>query len=122
MKKGTTMRVAIALCLLVASGSANAQALNSGPYYVAVDVLEERLGPSSDATVTNRIYRQQRVDVHEIKNGWARISEYYDGRVEGKSGKVARWVLVKHLSSSRPPDKPQPVFPRDPRIGDGGIP
>ena len=71
----------------------------AGVNYVTVAVLEERLSPSPKGTITNRIYRGQKLDVYEVKNGWARVSKYYDGAIEGKSGKVARWVDVKGLSA-----------------------
>lgn len=122
MKINIMQVAAFAGILLLAGGTANGQAMKPGSYYVAVDVLEERLAPEPNATVTNRIYRQQRVDVYETKNGWARLSRYYDGAIEGKSGQVARWVLAKHLSPARPADKPQPAIASDPRIPQGSIP
>lgn len=98
-----------------------------GSYYVTKPVSEVLLGPTSDSKLTNRLYRQQRVDVFEVRDGWARVSKYYDGRIEGQPGQVARWISARHLSSNRPPDLAQPALPRDPRIsglpsvGDGGL-
>lgn len=79
--------------LLVASASAYAQATKPGTYFVKEAVLQVRLGPSATAPVTNRIYRGQKVEVFEVKSGWVRVSKFYDGFVEGQSGKVARWFL-----------------------------
>ncbi len=73
-----------------------------GKAHVTVDRLNVRLSPDPSGKVTNRLDRGQRVDVLEISNGWARISKYYDGVVEGESGQAARWVASKHLSKSRP--------------------
>lgn len=87
-----------------------------GSYFVSSDVAEVRLGASRSAQITNRIYRQQRVDVFEVNGPWARISKYYDGRIEGAKGSVARWVPAFKLSATRPPDLEQPSRPRDPRI------
>jgi hypothetical protein len=63
-----------------------------GNYTVAVSSLKVRLSPSSFGEVTNRLGMGQKVTVEEIDNGWGRVSRYYDGAVEGKSGMVARWV------------------------------
>ena len=117
------MKFVVALALtLSCSGAAFAQATKPGTYYVKANVLEERLAPSSTGSVTNRIYRQQKVEVFELKDGWARVSEYYDGSVEGKNGQVARWVSAGGLSVSRPKDLPQPKVPTDPRIAKDAIP
>jgi len=113
--------VAIAVTLVVSSGSF-AQASKPGAYYVNEKVLEERLAPSTNGSVTNRIYRRQKVEVFEIKDGWARVSKYYDGSVEGKRGQVARWVIAGGLSASQPPELPQPLFPSDPRIAKDALP
>lgn len=111
--------LASALCLL-ASSAAFATATGSGSYYVTARTLNVRLAPIGNAKITNRLYHQNRVDVFEVRNGWARISKHYDGRVEGLSGNVARWVAANHLSTQRPGDLAQPTLPRDSRIA--GIP
>jgi hypothetical protein len=87
---------------------------------VAVPALNVRLGPSRSAPVTNKEYWQSRIEVLEVRSGWARVSEYYDSGVEGRTGNVARWVSAAHLSAARPADLRQPQLPRDPRIS--GIP
>lgn len=107
---------------LVFSGAAIAQASKPGTYYVTESVLEERLAPSSTGSVTNRIYRRQKVEVFELKDGWARVSKYYDGSVEGKNGQVARWVSASGLSVSQPNELAQPKVPTDPRIAKDAIP
>jgi hypothetical protein len=117
------MRRLITASLLVAfSGVAFAQATKLGTYYVMEDVLEERLAPRSKGIVTNRIYRGQKVEVFELKNGWARVSRYYDGSVEGQSGQVARWVLAAALSTKQPDERKQPDVPNDPRIAKDAFP
>jgi hypothetical protein len=117
------MRRLITASLLVAFSSvAFAQATKPGTYYVKENVLEERLGPSNKGSVTNRIHRGQKVEVLELKNGWARVSKYYDGSVEGQSGQVARWVLATGLSTKQPEDLKQPDVPNDPRIAKDAFP
>ena len=115
-------KLSLAILILAVSGIAFAQATKPGTYYVKESVLEERLAPNATGSVTNRIYRQQKVEVFEIKSGWARVSKYYDGAVEGKNGQVASWVLARGLSSSRPAELPQPSLATDPRIAKDALP
>lgn len=92
-----------------------------------LEQVQERLGPNQDAPATNTLYRQQKVDVYETQAGWARVSPFYDGAVEGRTGQVARWVPLISLSKKRPADLPQPSIADDPRIagipkvGEGGL-
>lgn len=117
MKEAVVVVVALAL-----AGSAFAQAAKPGTYYVKEVALEERLAPSANGSITNRIYRKQKVEVFEIKDGWARVSKYYDGAVEGNTSQVARWVLASGLSSSQPAELPQPPIQSDSRIAKDAIP
>ena len=112
----------LASLLLMAWSSAHAEATKPGTYFVEKTVLEERLGPSATAPLTNRLYRTQKVEVFEVKDGWARVSKYDDGAVEGLSGQVARWVLADGLSATKPADLPQPSLPSDPRISKDAFP
>lgn len=97
-------RIFIVVIGLMLSGHVLAEAVSAGEYYVAANRLSVRLGPSTAATITNTLNRKQKVEVYEVKNGWARVSKYYNGAVEGKSEKVARWVSAQYLSSSKPED------------------
>ncbi len=56
-----------------------------------------RIGPSFDAKATNKLYRGQTLEAFEVQGSWLRISPYYDGRVEGVEGQVARWILYVDL-------------------------
>jgi hypothetical protein len=100
------------------------QATSPGSYYVKADVLDERLGPQDSARSTNRIYRGQRVDVFEVRGGWARVSQFYDGAIEGLSGQVARWVKASGLSATEPSkaEASTSTKTRDPRIAKDAIP
>ena len=80
----------------------HAKANTPGHYYVIAEALNVRLNASTKGKVTNTLSMNQKVEVFEVKNGWARISKYYDGVAEGISGKVARWTSAKYLSSDRP--------------------
>ncbi len=117
MKKVSILLFAILFSFPVFAGE-----FKTGSYYVKETALEERLAPNPRGKVTNRIYRQQKVDVLEIKGNWGRVSKYYDGQVEGEKGQVARWVLIKGLSTTRPADLAQPTIKSDPRILKDAIP
>jgi hypothetical protein len=116
----------VALLLTLIPHAAIAEATKPGVFYVTATSLNERLAPNSSAHVTNKLYRQQRVEVFEVRDGWARVSPYYDGSVEGVAGKVARWVGAAYLAPKRPEDLPQAKIGTDPRIelpsvGDYGL-
>ncbi len=83
----------------------HAGATTPGDYYVTSGDLNVRLSPNKTGKITNTLYKRQKVEVFEVKNGWARISRYYDGGVEGVSGNVARWVYAKYLSTNRPTEE-----------------
>lgn len=70
--------------------------------YVTSNKLNVRLAPNKSGTITNTLYKRQKVEVFEVKDEWARISIFYDVEVEGLSGEVARWVSTKYLSTDSP--------------------
>lgn len=84
---------------------AHAEAISPGDYYVTSNKLNVRLEPDKTGKITNTLYKRQKVEVFQVKDGWARISRYYDGGVEGVSGEVARWVFAKYLSTNRPAEE-----------------
>ena len=80
-------------------------ASSRGVYYVTSNALNVRLAPNVNGKKTNTLYKRQKLDVYEVKNGWSRISSYYDGAVEGENGRVARWVFNKYLSKTMPKEE-----------------
>ena len=83
-----------------------AGAVSLANYYVSSNKLNVRLAANKNGKITNTLYKRQKVEVFEVKDGWARISRFYDGEVEGIQGKVvARWVFAKYLSTNRPTNK-----------------
>ena len=54
--------------------------------YVKANTTFEYLYPSLDAKVTNTLRIGQKVDVLEEKNGFARVSKFYNGDSEQVSG------------------------------------
>ena len=83
-------------------GKSKSHERQSRKYYVSSNKLRVYLKPHKDARVTNVLDKGQQVAVFEERNGWARISRYYDGEVEGLIGSVARWVSRKHMTKVKP--------------------
>lgn len=89
------------LCILILlsyTGFGFAQSSATGIYYVDSDVLDVRLAPNTNAQLASQLKKGQKVKVFEVESNWARISEYYDGSIEGKAGKVAMWVDYLNIS------------------------
>jgi len=107
MNYGTFMcRVATAMFIAIFTAStALAEARSPGGFVVNADSLNVRQAAHETGKVTGKLYHQEKVEVFEVKNGWARISEYYDEEINGLSTKVARWVFATHLSAQRPTKK-----------------
>ena len=104
IKNGRFMcRVAVATFLAVFTASTVlAEARSPGGFVVSADSLNVRLAANETGKVTDKLFQQEKVEVFEVRNGWARISEYYDEEINGLSTKVARWVFATHLSAPRP--------------------
>lgn len=95
------LRILIIICLFFVT-SASAEEIKSGDYYVSANQLSVRSAPNTAATVTNTLDRKQIVEVFEVKDGWARISNFNDASAQGKSVKTARWVSVDYLTATEP--------------------
>ena len=65
-----------------------------GSWVVVTEKVDVRLAPTVEGLVTNSLQEGTRVSVYETRDGWARISKYYDASVEkeGWGGQVARWI------------------------------
>jgi uncharacterized protein YgiM (DUF1202 family) len=104
IKNGTFMsRVAVAMFIAIFTAStAFAEARSPGGFVVTADSLNVRQAANETGKVTGKLFQREKVEVFEVKNGWARISEYYNEKINGQSSKVARWVFATHLSAPRP--------------------
>jgi len=104
------------LIALFAFSSAYAEATAPGNYVVNASTLNVRLAANASGKISRKLVRGQAVEVLEVDDGWARISQYYDGASEGQPGSVARWVYAEHLSaegSAQQQDRPaEPAFYR----------
>ena len=76
--------------------SAFAAATAPGQYFVTAGTLNVRLASNETGRVARKLRRGDRIEVFEVSNGWARVSEYYDG----DSGVVAQWVSARHLEAA----------------------
>jgi hypothetical protein len=107
------LTVLMATCVVA---SAFAVAGAPGRYVVTTEQLNVRLASDRTGKVTKIFYQGQKIKVLEVSNGWARISEYYDGANDGIAGSVAQWVRATHLAALPPPkakikvDVNSPVF------------
>ena len=96
---------------------------SSNKHWVTSDRLNRRTCPSTDCGIAGQFFFREGTDVFEDKDGWARVSRYYDAScANGRSeyvhsedsrcdpengivdGKFAEWVFADFLSEDRPPD------------------
>ena len=92
------------------TSSAFAEAKYPGDFVVSADTLNVRLAADTTGKVADRLNQSEKVEVLEVKDGWARISGYYGVEVGGQSENVARWVFATHLS---------PVLPAEETVVEG---
>ncbi len=91
--------------------------------WVTVDNLNRRTCPASSCGIVGALKFREKATVLEEKNGWARITKYYDAACSNgasryvdsgnnkctssngiNNGSFAEWVSVKYLSTTRPAD------------------
>ena len=87
-----------------------AEATYPGVYVVSADTLNVRQAANTVGKIADRLHRNEKIEVYEVKDGWARISEYFSVDKQGQSVNIARWVHATHLS---------PVFPAEDRVDEG---
>ena len=98
-------------------------AFAEGEAWVTVDRLNRRTCPASSCGSVGILMFREKATVLEEKNGWARVTRYYDAACENgisgyvdrgnkkcktangiKNGTLAEWVFARYLSASRPAD------------------
>ena len=122
------IRVTLTLLLAIfAVSTVFAAAKSPGDFVVTAGTLNVRLAPNTAGKNKRKLHRGQVVEVLEVKDGWARITRYYDGASEGIAGNVAQWAFATHLSTkpsvaeppAQPPTKPlAEVLPAQPPPGE----
>jgi hypothetical protein len=114
------MKIVI-MAIAFLSLSITAHAKHDG--WVTVDNLNRRTCPASTCGVVGVLKYREKVTILEEKDGWARISNYYDASCNNglseyvdsgnkkcvasngiKNGMFAEWVSAQYLSSTRPAD------------------
>jgi len=103
------------------NGDAEEPVIREG--WVSSDRLHRRTCAAATCGSVGLFFLRQKVAIYEEKNGWARVTKYYDASCEdGKSqyvddgssecspengianGKFAEWISADHLSSTEPDD------------------
>jgi hypothetical protein len=82
-----------------------AEARYPGNFVVSADTLNVRQAANTTGRVADRLNRSEKIEVLEVKDGWARISEYFSVDRQGQSVNVARWVFATHLSPVPPAEE-----------------
>lgn len=91
--------------------------------WVATDRLNRRTCPSTECGVVGQLFFRESAVVIEQRDGWARISKFYDASCSGGrsayvdkgnaacspengivDGQFAEWVSMEHLVADRPQD------------------
>lgn len=108
-----------AIVIVVATGSAMAET----QMWVTGDTANRRTCPSTECGVVGKLFFRESAKVAETKNGWGRVSKFYDAScVGGRSqyvdsgradctpengivdGRFAEWIKLDLLSEVRPAD------------------
>lgn len=87
-----------------------AEATYPGVYVVSADTLNVRQAANTVGKIADRLHRNDKIEVYEVRDGWARISEFFSVDQQGQSVNIARWVFASHLS---------PVVPAEERVDEG---
>jgi len=87
-----------------------AHTIASNTHFVNTKTLKVRMGPNSTSAHLYSIYKGEKVKVYELKNSWARISQYT---------KTAHWVHQDYLSeleNKKPVVVEKPVVIKEPAV------
>ncbi|MDN3679219.1 SH3 domain-containing protein [Vibrio tapetis subsp. quintayensis] len=79
------------------------ETMKPGEYYVTSSSLNVRREPNSQGRISTVLDIGTKVDVLEVKEGWARISEY----IEFVDGELAQWVSTDFLADEVPSNMAQ---------------
>jgi hypothetical protein len=98
-------------------------AMAASEAWVTTDRLNRRTCPAVTCGIVGSLMFREKATIYEEKNGWARVSKYYDAScqnglsqyvdsgnaacTEGNgivNGRFAEWVSLEYLIDTRPPD------------------
>ena len=74
----------------------SAKTNSTSKYYVNTETLKVRVAPNAESFHSYSIYKNYKVSVYEMKNGWARISRYK--QINSNSIKEAKWVYSEFIT------------------------
>lgn len=87
--------IIFAICIIIFNGIVSANAISPGTYYVIAETLNVRTDANAKADIAKKLLKNAKVEVIEIKNGWARVTKYIE---TDNAKKIALWVSAKYLS------------------------
>lgn len=112
------IRMSVAALL---SAAATLLAAAGDLYWVAVEHVDRRTCPSTNCGVVGYLRYKDKVEVHEVKSGWVRISGEHNAMCSGgrselvesgndecvpkngiTKGNFAEWVPMQQLSKTQP--------------------
>lgn len=108
---------------ILIGAAATGSAMAETQMWVTSDTANRRTCPSTECGVVGKLFFRESAKVAETKNGWGRVSKFYDALcVSGRSGYVdsgradctaengivdgqfAEWIKLDLLSEARPED------------------
>lgn len=98
--------------------------------WVTTQYADRHTCPSERCGIVGRLFFREGTEVHEVRDGWTRVSRVYDASCEGgrsayvdkgradcaadngiEGGLFAEWIKSDQLSETRPPDPAETAAP-----------
>ena len=89
--------ILLAISFIAFCQQSSAEAISTGTHYVIAESLNVRTAPSANSDIARKLSKDSKVEVLELKNGWARVTEYLE---LSQTEKAALWVSSKYLSDA----------------------
>ena len=90
-------KVILAVGFIAFCQQLSAEAISPGTHYVIAESLNVRIAPNANSDIARKLSNGSKVEVLELKNGWARITKYLE---LSQTEKTALWVSSKYLSDT----------------------
>jgi hypothetical protein len=88
-------KILLAISFVAFSPQSSAEAIRTGTHYVIAESLNVRTAPSANSDIARKLSKGSKVEVFELKKGWARVTDYIELT---QTEKAALWVSAKYLS------------------------